>query len=139
MNKPVEIHAETLRKVAVFIANLKGQYANDSTNLGENEKVDILGGLDGIRKEIENFLSDEKKKLSFTNPVIKGSAWKATQKIAKVYEIDPVILSKELEPNDFLRCIKTVKKNVETFLPKARIEQIQTFKEEKISIAFESL
>lgn len=143
MNRPIETHNTTLQKVSAYVGNLKSQYEKDTQEnaLTESEKIDVLGGLDTIRKEIEKFLKEQRALIVFSKgKEVFGTSYKAKATTSDIKEIMPETLFNALPKSSFFLCVKVVTKKVETFITdKKKIEELKTKVGEKKAVSFEKI
>ena len=133
-----EKHITVCKNVNTYLQRLIERLEIDTVE--QPDHVDILGSLDELSKAAKKYVDAAKKNLDFNGKKeIKGQIFKVKiSEIQKSY-FNPAIVRDELPDADFLRCITVNKKNLETFLTKDRIKEIQEDAGIESRFKFESL
>jgi len=137
-------HVTMAWNIRQYINKFVDEFETDAEGLDgltETQRIDLAGAFDEAAKLLSKKIIDPVKKgLEFNGrKEIHGLKFKVKRQEVDLTEIPVDKLRPELSEADFNRCVKVTLKNVETFLPKARIEQLKEITGSKVSFHFESL
>lgn len=132
-----EKHITVCKNINIYLHRLIEQLSTET--IGQAD-VDILGSLDELSKAATKYVDSAKKELRFNGAKeIKGEFYKIKKTYSQKWDFDAREIKDELPESDFLRCVKVISRNLETFLTKARIEELRKDAGTQERFTFESL